>query len=260
MRSQQKPFPFRTVGYALTALGIAFVLCGAAGLVIAAALPWATVTLLNTSLSVPGFALGWGGVSAGIGVLCVAQFGFLRRFAFIALGLGVAAAGIGLHAERETGKSVVRYLLNIQRRLAPVNARLAEVTLPPIEPFGSRINRRRDYVGAGVGYTIWAGGAVAAGSVLLMAGDRWRRTCGYCRRAWSAKRGESVSFCPNCGKRPVSVPLCTECATPLLRGERFCPVCGTGTAPRVGAIQDAGAATGAGTTDAEPGVMTTKVV
>ncbi|MBC8140178.1 MAG: zinc ribbon domain-containing protein [Armatimonadetes bacterium] len=224
------------MGFILTVLGIVSVLSGAAGLVIAAALPWATVTLLNTPLAIPGLALGWGGVTAGIGVICVAQFGILRRFAYLGIALGVAAAYIGVRAERETGESVVRYLLNVQRRLAPVNARLAEVTLPPIEPFGAAIKTRRDYVGAGVGYTIWAGGVVAAGSVLLVAGERLRRTCGYCRRAWSAKRGETVSFCTNCGKQPASVPLCAGCATPLLRGEKFCPVCGTGTSPNKTAV------------------------
>ncbi len=252
MRPQQKPvrkpIPFRVAGYILTALGVVSVLSGAAGLIVAAALPWATVTLLGTPIAIPGIVLVWGGVTATIGVLCVAQFGVLRRFAYLGVALGVTAAIIGVRAERETGAATVRYLLDIQRRLAPVNARLAEATLPPIEPFGAAIKARRDYVGAGIGYTIWAGGVVAAGSVLLVAGERLRRTCGYCRRAWSARRGENISFCTNCGNRPASDPLCAGCAAPLLRDERFCPVCGTGTS------------CGTGTPMAKSVVTTTKVV
>ena len=229
MLPKRKPIPFRTAGYILTALGFVSLFLGAIGLVVAAALPWATVTFLKVPVSIPGAALGWGGVTAGIGVLCVAQFGFLRRFAWLGLALGLVAAYIGIRAEAETGKTVINSIIKTRLQLAYVNARLAQVSLPEIEPFGSTIKPRDEYIGAGVGYTIWAGGVVASASVLLIAGERLRRTCGYCRHAWSARRGEDISYCTSCGERATNAPLCTECSTPLLRRERFCSVCGTGT-------------------------------
>jgi hypothetical protein len=208
--------------------GIAAVLCGAAGLVVAAALPWATLTVLNTPVFLPGVALGLGGITAALGVIAIAQFGILRRFAWLGIVLGLIAVYIGVRAQNETGKAVVGFLLTIQRRLAPINARLAEVSLPPIEPVGAGIGSRKDHVGAGPGYTIWAGATVAAGSLFLLVGERLRHTCPHCRRAWSAKHGESTPFCPHCGSRTSTEVVCARCASPILRGEKFCAACGEG--------------------------------
>lgn len=218
----------RTVGYVLTGLGITAVLLGAAGLIVAAALPWATLTVLNTPISLPGAALGVGAITAGLGVIAIAQFGFLRRFAWVGIVLGLIAVYIGVRAQNETGKVVVGFLLTVQRRLAPINARLAEVSLPPIEPVGSGIGSRKDHIGPGPGYTIWAGATVAAGSLLLLVGERLRHTCMHCRRAWSAKHGETTPFCPHCGNRTSTTIVCARCASPILRGERFCAACGEG--------------------------------
>ena len=228
MVAQRRPGHFRTVGRVLTGIGIVTVLMGAVGLIVAAALPWAILTVLNLPVSLPGAALGWGAVTAGIGVIAIAQFGFLRRFAWLGIVLGLLAAYIGVRAQNETGKVIVQYLLRVQGRLAPINARLAEVTLPPIEPFGSGIGARKDHVGTGPGYTVWAGATLATGSLLLLVGERFRHTCSHCRRVWSAKRSEHIPFCPHCGNRTSTELLCVRCASPLLRGERFCAECGEG--------------------------------
>lgn len=228
---RRKPLPFRLLGRGTSGVGIALVLAGAVGLVVAAALPWATLTVLNTPVALPGVAVGLGAITAAIGVICIAQFGILRRFAYLGVALGLLAAYIGVRAEAETGKVIVQQLLAVQRRLAPVNARLAEVSMPPIEPFGSAIGSRRDHVGVGIGYTAWAGAVVATGSVLLLAGERLRRTCGNCSRAWNAKRGETPAHCPRCGNKNTDETLCHRCNTPLLRGETFCVTCGAGTSP-----------------------------
>ncbi|MBC7807249.1 MAG: hypothetical protein H7145_14000 [Akkermansiaceae bacterium] len=228
MTAQRNRVSFRTLGRVTTGFGIAAVLLGAAGLVVAAALPWATLTVLNTPLYLPGAALGVGAITAGLGVVAIAQFGFLRRFAWVGVVIGLIAMYIGIRAQSETGKAVVGFLLTVQRRLAPINARLAEVSLPPIEPVGSAIGSRKDHVGSGPGYTTWAGATVAAGSLLLLVGERLRHTCRNCRRAWSAKHGETTPFCPHCGTRTSTDVVCARCAAPILRGERFCAACGEG--------------------------------
>ncbi len=229
MAAPVKTGALRTLGRVFTALGVATVLAGGAGLVVASALPWAIFTVLRTEISIPGIALGWGGVTAGLGILVIAQFGFVRRFAWLGIMLGLLAAYLGNRAGNETGKAVVGCLLTVQRRLSPINSRLAQLNLPPIEPVGETVGSRRDHVGPGPGYTVWAGAVVAGGALLLLAGERLRHTCGNCRRAWSARHGEAIPFCPYCGARTSTAVICARCAAPILRGERFCAVCGSGT-------------------------------
>ena len=227
------PSPYRVAGTLLQILGGAATLAGGAALVVASALPWAKFTAFGAHIEVPG-VLGVGSLTASLGLLLLAGFGTVRRFPLLGVLLGVAAWQTGVYAERETGKLIVRYLLAVNVRLAPVNARLAEVNLPPVEPFGGAIGAWRDHMGIGITYTEQAGQVAALGSVALLAGGIARRTCRFCHRTWRAKRGDNPHFCPNCGGTAHAVPLCPRCASETERGERFCPNCGESLPAKIG--------------------------
>jgi hypothetical protein len=225
MRAGSRKTPYRAMGIAAQGLGVVATIAGAGGLIVAAAMPWATLTLFGTPIAIPGM-LGMGIITAALGVVTLAQFSLVRRFPWLGIALGIVACGLGVRAERETGALVVRYLLKAQVRLAVVNARLAQAALPPLEPFGEATGTRRDHTGPGPDWTIRAGVAVAIGSGLLLIGGRLRRTCAFCKRAWSGQRGDAVAFCPHCGRASGPMETCARCATPWLAGERFCTHCG----------------------------------
>lgn len=204
--------------------GAALTLGGALASIAGGILPWARFTLLGMVVGIPG-ALEWGAVTTGIGLLVLSVNGLRRRLPLLVMILGLVGFGIGLQAQKETGRLMRGRLLSLENSLAPVNARLAQVTLPPIEPFGPGIGRSGDYLGPGPLWTIWGGAALALGGTLSFTGGRLGRSCGYCGCLW--KTGRVVRFCPSCGKPTQKTDLCIQCRSPLEGKDRFCAACGT---------------------------------
>ena len=205
-------------------IGAAFTFAGALALVVGGILPWARFTLLGMEVGIPG-VLEWGAVTMGIGLLVLSVQGLRRRLPLLVLVLGFAGLGIGMQAQKEAGKVLRGRLLALENGLAPVNARLAQVTLPPIEPFGPSIGRSRDYLGPGPAWTIWGGVGLALGGTLGFVGGRLGRSCRSCGFTW--RSGRIVHFCPSCGTSTGNDILCTRCQSPLEGRDRFCVSCGS---------------------------------
>ena len=93
------------------------------------------------------------------------------------------------------GKSVARQVLQIQLALAPVNEKLAQVTLPPIEPFAS-LGPADSYTGSGGSWVIGGGTALTFGGALIFAGGRVGRTCAHCRALWPKKPPARTALLP----------------------------------------------------------------
>jgi RNA polymerase subunit RPABC4/transcription elongation factor Spt4 len=206
--------------------GAFFTFVGALSLIVGGILPWARFSLLGTEIGIPG-ALQWGSVTIVIGLLVLYLTGLRRRLPLLVMLLGLVAVCIGVWAQEETGKQVRRQLLALENRLAPVNARLAEVTLPPIEPFGPGLGRSQDYRGPGPLWTILGGTGLALGGTLSFVGGRLGRSCRKCGVAW--RTGRIVLFCPSCGTPTGRTDTCVQCRAPLERGDRHCASCGTPT-------------------------------
>jgi hypothetical protein len=190
--------------------------------VVGGVLPWAQFAVFGIPLALPGL-LTWGALTAGAGLLALTS---ARRVPLAGVALGLAAMVGGGVAQQAVGRGVVQTLLRVERALAPVNARLAEATLPPVEPFRS-IRPARDYVGAGPTWTLWGGAALALGSACRFAGGRLRRTCASCGATWEVDRADDVIFCPRCGTQAAPVTGCRACHAPLRKGDRFCWRCGS---------------------------------
>jgi ssDNA-binding Zn-finger/Zn-ribbon topoisomerase 1 len=226
MTQRRKRNHIRTGGKVLRGIGWLLGIVGAVGLIVAATLPWAQLTILQNNIPIPGVVAGVGVITAAIGLLILAQFGIWRRFPLLGVLLGIVAWAIGAWAQEQSGIRVRKFLLETQIKLSPINRRLMEIGLPPIEPTGSGIQSRRAYTGIGTVYTAWAGAGVTTASALLFIAEYMLRTCPHCRRVWSAKRGENIHFCPACGGDVTKDPICPHCAAPALHGEKFCVDCG----------------------------------
>jgi len=205
----------------------ALTVVGALSVLIGAVLPWAHFTLLGVAVGVPGILSIAGCVTAAFGLIALA--GPFWRWPLVGVALGVTSLCIGGYAVSDAGRSVIGHLLAANNALAPINARLAQVGQPPIEPFGGAIGPRRSYAGPGPLWVFWGGGAVALGSAMRFAIARLDRTCYSCGLLWQADR--EVSFCPRCGTLLDDLPHCRSCGQTLEPGDRFCTHCGTTTAP-----------------------------
>jgi hypothetical protein len=182
-------------------------------------LPWLTLKLFGMPIVLSG-VVGLGSVTALLSLFALTR---TRTFPLVNLVLGLLCALIGMQAQQFIGKTVTQQILGVRMRLAPVNARLEQVNLPPIEPFGDSISPH-DYVGSGPGWVVWGGLAIAVGGVLQFAGGRLERTCAYCGIFW--RPGRAIYFCSRCGKLAQAASRCTRCFTSLERQDRFCTNCG----------------------------------
>ncbi|MBC8101107.1 MAG: zinc ribbon domain-containing protein [Cytophagales bacterium] len=196
---------------------------GAFALVVGGVLPWMRFSLFGIAVGVPGVT-GWGAATATIGLLTLSASLLRRRAPLLVSVLGMVALIVGQRAQQETGPGFLKRLLAFENAIAPVNARLAQVALPPIEPFGAGIGRSRDYLGPGPLWTVVGGATLAIGAALTFAGGRLGRSCGHCGALW--RTGRSVRFCPACGTDAGGPVLCLQCRTPLESGDGFCAVCG----------------------------------
>ena len=212
----------RTLLRRLSWAGLVLGGAGSIAVAVGAVLPWARFTVLGVDVALPGIA-GWGALSLSGALLALFC---LRRLPLLAVLLGLLAAGMGAHAQKETGRALKGRLLGLQQALAPVNDKLLRVGLPPVEPFA--IGRPwREFVGPGPVWTFWGGAALALGGAALFAGMRLARTCPGCGALWSPERAGSIAFCPACGGRAGSaVTSCPACHAAAELDDRFCASCG----------------------------------
>ena len=206
-----------TLGAADPLLTIAGALTALAG----AVLPWIRLELFGVPVAVPGVA-GLGLVGAAAAALALLR---LRPFPVARLLLALIPLIVGVHGARSVGRDAARSLLSLQVRLAAVNARLEQVSLPPLEPFGA-IGRRRELTGPGPLWMGWGGGLLVGGALAGIAAGRRRRTCLACGTLWRPERASWLAFCPACGARADGLRACGACRGPLEPGDQFCGSCG----------------------------------
>ncbi|GAB4456000.1 MAG: hypothetical protein OHK0029_13140 [Armatimonadaceae bacterium] len=185
-------------------------------------LPWATLSLFGMPLAFPGILSFFGALCLGLAILALT---WGRSFAWLWVGAGIVCMVLGQQAEQTVGREVVRYKLRTQMALAEVNSRLAQVALPPIEPFPS-IGAAKDHVGPGPLWVLTGGAILASGGLLQIAGGRLRRTCGNCGLPWSLWRTTPV-FCPRCGTPVSEQHHCQNCRQVMEDKDNFCAHCGT---------------------------------
>ena len=204
------------IGFLLGSVGAALALAGAL-------LPWAHLTVFGWDVSLPGIL--W---SAGAFTVFLALLGLLAlaRLPLLTGTLGclcLVAVGVGRSAPP---REVVRKLLELRQTLAPVNARLEQVRLPTIEPFGEGVGRASEHAGPGSVVALWGAALLTRGGVSRFAGVRESRRCGACRTLWPSSRLENLRFCPACGVARFAGPHCAHCGEPLKPGDKFCFRCG----------------------------------
>lgn len=212
----------RRAGNVLQFLGRSIGIVGAGIVAIGGAMPWVLLTVFDIPLSLPGIVQWWGMATVGLAVLALT---WSRNFPWLWLALGLLCMLAGQEAQRTVGREVISFKLRVSRALAPTNDKLAQVALPPIEPFPA-IGRAQDHLGPGPIWTIWGGVGLMLGGGFQLLGGRLRRTCGTCRTVWSGKRDEPM-YCPNCGTVTSTDPHCISCHRRLERNDHFCPTCGT---------------------------------
>lgn len=218
---------FRSVLIWLGWAGAVLTFGGALSLIVGGILPWARFQILGTEIGIPG-AVEWGAVTIVVGLLVLSVTGLRRRLPLLVMVLGLVGLVIGMRAQEETGKHVRGRLLAVENSIAPVNARLAQVALPPIEPFGPGLGRSGDYLGPGPLWTVVGGACLALGGTLSFTGERLGRSCRRCGVLW--RTGRTVLFCPSCGTSTGRTDACIRCLSSLESGDRFCASCGTAAA------------------------------
>jgi hypothetical protein len=182
-------------------------------------IPWVRLAIFGTPIEVPGVVLG------GAATITLAFFTltFARKLPFLRLVLGVLIIAVALYAQKTLGEVVVRQMLGIQRSLSDVNGRLAQVTLPPIEPFSS-VQARREHLGPGPFWTMMGGAGIVLCTLAEIAVAL--RFCPHCHARWKPTR--TILFCPQCGKRPEIVHACPQCGAECEKNDQFCAGCGRG--------------------------------
>ena len=219
-RRRQAARAVQWAGTVLAALGILCVFWGAI-------LPWANLSLWSVPLALPGLVFVWGGASVGAALLAGARLG-QKRFPWTIAFLGLLPLCAGFFAPKQAGQMVRGFVLRVENTLAPTNARLAQATLSPIEPFAG-VGSAQSYLGPGLAWTLWGGATLTGGGLLFAFGEKQTRTCFGCGKAWAESRASEISFCPSCGRFASTLGLhrCGKCHAPLHKGDYFCAVCGT---------------------------------
>ena len=200
-------------------LGVFLGVLGALTVLVGAALPWARFTIFGLEVSLPGGL--WPRGAACVGLAVVAALS-LRRLPYIAAVLALGCVITAWQARTQAPRDVIQRTLEIKQTLAPINDKLARITVPPIEPFGG-VGRRSDYMGIGSTITLIGGVLLLAGVGLRLSPER----CRSCRASW---RSATHRFCPACGVARISRPHCGRCGEPLNKLFKFCPQCGQNSA------------------------------
>ncbi|MDX1932259.1 MAG: zinc ribbon domain-containing protein [Capsulimonadales bacterium] len=209
----------RRAGSVVFRTGIALTIFGAGAVLWGSLLPWQTLTVFDMPIAPPGL-VGWGAATAACGLLALTR---PRSAPLLALFLGLLCLGIATDARRTIGRATARRVLEVKQRLAPINARLEAIRLPPIEPFPSSV-LARNFVGPGPEWTLWGGVLLVLGGTFRFAGNRLERTCAACGRFRGADR--RVLFCDRCGTPADAFVRCSRCFTAAGRDDRFCVQCG----------------------------------
>ncbi len=208
-------------------VGVGLMFAGALLLIVGGILPWAKFHIFGSEVSIPGLT-DWGAVTVVIGVLVLSMRVLHRRMPLLVMVLGLVGMFIALQAQKEMGLKVRGRMLLLENAIAPVNARLAQAALSPLEPFGPSIGRAQDYQGPGPTWTFAGGVGLALGGALAFSGGRLGRSCRSCGTLW--RTGRLVLFCPSCGMSTGRANICRQCRSPLENRDRYCVSCGTGTA------------------------------
>jgi hypothetical protein len=211
---------FRQTGQWLETCGAIIAFIGAVAVLVGGVLPWARFVVFGVPVSLPSVAAG-GALATILGVLGVMN----ARRPVVAILLGIACFLIGGTSQTNIGQTVRREILRAELALARVNERLAQIAVPPIEPF-SGIGTANSYVGPGPLWTLYGGGVLALGGAIRFAGGRQARQCLSCNKLWKA--GREVHFCPHCGTSAAGEGAgCPSCHRPLAPGDLYCVYCGT---------------------------------
>ena len=205
--------------------GAGFLLGGAGAMlaVAGALLPWAHLTVFGWEIALPGILWGAGAATVFLALLCL--------FALVRLPILTGVLGLVCFFTVALGRpapprEVVRRLLELRQTLAPVNARLEQVSLPPIEPFGAGVGRVAEHTGPGSAVALWGAALLTLGGVSCFAGLRENSRCRSCRTFWERSRLEFLRFCPVCGVARFPGPHCARCGEPRKSEDKFCLRCG----------------------------------
>jgi hypothetical protein len=217
----------RALWRGVAGFGEAIGLAGGITLGVGACLPWATFALFGWPVLLPGLFFG-GAITAGVGL---AGLALVRRAPLLAVVCGLAGFALSVTAADRVGAAVVGGILRIERSLSPVNSRLAQIGLPPIDP-APGIGPRRDYVGPGILWSVLGGEALTLGAGLRLAAGRRSRACTDCGFVWPERRARVIHFCPRCGHAagPASALVCPSCHQLRERRDLYCATCGASAA------------------------------
>ena len=181
--------------------------------------PWVLFSLFGVPLAAPGvvFAGAWSAAAGWAGMAA------LRRAPLLAAIAGIIALGIGMSSGKTAVRSVSKQILSLRLRLSPINARLEQIHLAPIEPFGDVAKAEP---GPGPGWVILGGALLALGGASATLGERWRRCCPQCRMFWPDERLASLLHCPGCGLKRTNARQCTRCWHVAHGKDTHCATCG----------------------------------
>ena len=196
---------------------------GAALATVGALLPWAHFTVFGGEIALPGVLWSAGAATAFLASLALIA---LARLPALSAVLGIVCFFTVALGKSVPPREVVRRQLELRRTLAPVNARLEQAMLAPVEPFGAGVGRADDHAGIGGTVALWGAALLTLGGAARFAGLREIRRCSGCRTLWPASRLGGLRFCPACGVASFPGPHCGGCGEPLATGDRFCARCG----------------------------------
>jgi hypothetical protein len=196
--------------------------CGALLVLVGAALPWARFTVFGLDIGLPGGLWPRGAASVGLAMVSVLT---LRRVPWLAAVVALGCLITTWQARAAAPREVIRRTLEMEQALAPINDKLARITVPPIEPFGG-VGRARDRTEVGGTVALLGGALLVTGAILRLTPER----CRGCRARW---RSPAQRFCPACGQARIAGPHCAHCGEPQRTGEMFCPMCGQRHIPSV---------------------------
>ena len=183
--------------------------------------PWVVFSVFGVPLAAPGvlFAGAWSALSGTL-AFCV-----LRRTPILAGACGFIALAVGTVGGKDAPRQLTHQMLSLRLRLAPVNARLEQVNLAPIEPFGN-VSRAKDLAGPGPKWVILGGIITMLSALGVAIGDRWRRSCPQCRVLWPETRLTELLHCPGCGLKRTNARQCQRCFHIARASDTNCTRCG----------------------------------
>lgn len=211
----------RPWGRVLWWLGLALGSVGALLTLVGSVLPWVEFSVFGVPLAAPGvlFTGAWSALASATSLRA------LRRVPLLAGACGLGALAVGVVGGREAPRQLTRQMLALRLRLAPTNARLEQVNLAPIEPFGP-VGRAQDLVGPGPRWVVTGGLLTALGALGVGLGDRWRRSCPQCHVLWPEARLTELLHCTGCGLKRTDARQCPRCFYVLLASDKHCARCG----------------------------------